>query len=93
MSDKKETLKNLILNHPNLSTEDKEELAGRVEGLSAEQLEYILPLVEEAPENLVKISEYYKEKKEILASDDPQKASALLVEHYKKLWERAQQPE
>ena len=93
MSDKISILKNLILNHPTLPVEDKEELAIRAESLSEEQVELILPLVEEAPENLEKINKYYKDRKEVLATNAPQKIEAFLVENYRKLWEEAQQGE
>ncbi len=90
MSDKINTLKDLILNHPTLSAANKEELASRVEGLSDEQLDFILPLVQENPENLEKINEFFQAKKDILATNDPEKIETFLQEHYKKLWDDAQ---
>ncbi|HOY56222.1 MAG TPA: hypothetical protein PLH37_02245 [bacterium] len=93
MSDKINALKDLILNHPTLSMVDKEELVNRVESLSEEQLDFILPLVQEKSENLEKINEFFQAKKEVLASNDPEKIEAFLQEHYKKLWDEAQQAE
>ncbi|HPI67381.1 MAG TPA: hypothetical protein PKZ16_02470 [bacterium] len=85
MSDISQELKNIILNHPKLSEEDKQQLADLVDGLGEDARNYFWSLIKDEPENLMVINQYFKEKSAAFATHDPKQIEDVLTKHYEQI--------
>jgi len=71
-------IKTIIANNQELERADREKLSEIVEDLSPEVLLAFGKLLNDSPDNLVKINELFKAKKEALASGDLAKIDQII---------------
>lgn len=85
MSDKKQELKQMILDHQMLIPEDKDRLVSLVDGLEDSAIEFIYAFIFEDPENLVLINKLFKESQAIFSSGNFDQVKEMLARSYQEL--------
>jgi len=85
MSDKKQDLKQMILDHQMLIPEDKDRLVSLVDGLEDSAIEFIYAFIFEDPENLVLINKLFKESQAIFSSGNFNQVKEMLARSYQEL--------
>ncbi|HPA25885.1 MAG TPA: hypothetical protein PLK76_03965 [bacterium] len=85
MSDKKQDLKQMILDHQMLIPEDKDRLVSLVDGLEDSAIEFIYAFIFEDPENLVLINKLFKESQAIFSSGNFDQVKEMLARSYQEL--------
>lgn len=85
MSDKKQELKQMIADHQILTQEDKDKLLPLIDLLEDGAMEFIYAFIFEDPENLVLISNLFKESSDIFESGDFNRVKEMLARHYQQL--------